>query len=180
MIWVRSLPIGRGAERGLRVRGKLVDESSAEVPVFVLCGGLGTRLREETELRPKPMVPVGHRPILWHIMRSYAHFGFDEFVLCLGYKASLIKDYFLNFELYGNDFTLDFARGNGERQKIHRGHKRIMSAPARANSSIASASAGSNCGPGTSPSARRFGFSLLKSRRSAMLRGATITSSTAP
>src|SRR5437868_5464620 len=67
----------------------------AKLPVFVLCGGLGTRLREETEIRPKPMVPVGSRPILWHIMRAYSAHGFRNFVLCLGYKAEVIKSYFL-------------------------------------------------------------------------------------
>ncbi|GMV98609.1 MAG: glucose-1-phosphate cytidylyltransferase [Phycisphaerae bacterium] len=78
----------------------------ADVPVFVLCGGLGTRLKEHTELVPKPMVPVGHRPILWHIMRSYAHHGFKRFVLCLGYKAEVIKSYFLNYPSMNSDFTV--------------------------------------------------------------------------
>ena len=66
------------------------------VPVFILCGGLVNRLREETEVRPNPMVPVGRRPILWHIIRTYAQHGFKEFVLCLGYKGEVIKSYFLN------------------------------------------------------------------------------------
>ena len=78
----------------------------SDVPVFVLCGGLGTRIREETELRPKPMVPVGGRPILWHVMRSYARHGFRRFVLCLGYKAEVIKSYFLNYPTMGSDFTV--------------------------------------------------------------------------
>jgi glucose-1-phosphate cytidylyltransferase len=68
------------------------------VKVVILCGGLGTRLREETEFRPKPMVEIGGRPILWHIMKMYAHHGFRDFVLCLGYRGNLIKDYFLNYE----------------------------------------------------------------------------------
>jgi len=84
-----------------------VTYTPADVPVFVLCGGLGTRLREETELRPKPMVPVGNRPILWHIMRSYAHHGFRRFVLCLGYKAEVIKSYFINYASMNSDFTVD-------------------------------------------------------------------------
>lgn len=79
----------------------------SEIPVFVLCGGLGTRLREETELRPKPMVPVGGRPILWHIMRSYARHGFRKFVLCLGYKAEVVKAYFLNYTSMNSDFTVE-------------------------------------------------------------------------
>lgn len=79
----------------------------AETPVFVLCGGLGTRLREETELRPKPMVPVGGRPILWHVMRGYARWGFRRFVLCAGYKAEVIKSYFLNYASLSSDFTVE-------------------------------------------------------------------------
>jgi len=73
----------------------------------VLCGGLGTRLREETELRPKPMVPVGNRPILWHIMRKYSQHGFNRFILCLGYKAEVIKSYFLNYASMSSDFTVE-------------------------------------------------------------------------
>ena len=78
-----------------------------DVPVFVLCGGLGTRLREETELRPKPMVPIGNHPILWHIMRWYARHGFRRFVLCLGYKAEVVKAYFLNYASLNSDFTVE-------------------------------------------------------------------------
>jgi len=74
--------------------------------VVVLCGGTGTRLREETEFRPKPMVEVGGRPILWHIMKLYAHHGFSNFVLCLGYRGNVIKDYFLNYEAMNNDFSI--------------------------------------------------------------------------
>ncbi len=78
--------------------------------VVVLCGGLGTRLREETEYRPKPMVEIGGRPILWHIMKMYAHRGFREFVLCLGYRGNMIKEYFLNYEAMNNDFTICLGR----------------------------------------------------------------------
>jgi glucose-1-phosphate cytidylyltransferase len=74
--------------------------------VVILCGGLGTRLREETEFRPKPMVPVGGRPILWHIMKLYAHHGHKDFVLCLGYKGELIKDFFRNYQWNTSDVTL--------------------------------------------------------------------------
>ncbi len=74
--------------------------------VVILCGGLGTRLREETEFRPKPMVEVGGRPILWHIMKTYAHYGFRDFVLCLGYRGNTIKEYFLNYEAMNNDFSI--------------------------------------------------------------------------
>jgi glucose-1-phosphate cytidylyltransferase len=74
--------------------------------VVIFCGGLGTRLREETEFRPKPMVPIGERPILWHIMKIYAHFGHKDFVLCLGYKGEIIKDYFRNYHWNTSDVTL--------------------------------------------------------------------------
>ncbi len=74
--------------------------------VVILCGGKGTRLREETEYRPKPMLPIGNRPVLWHIMKYYAHFGYDEFLLCLGYKGEVIKDYFLNYRQTVHDITL--------------------------------------------------------------------------
>ncbi|TME47406.1 MAG: glucose-1-phosphate cytidylyltransferase [Chloroflexi bacterium] len=77
--------------------------------VVILCGGLGTRLREETEHRPKPLVPIGNRPILWHIMRSYASFGFTDFILALGYKGEMIKDYFLNYDVLTSDFSLDLG-----------------------------------------------------------------------
>jgi glucose-1-phosphate cytidylyltransferase len=78
--------------------------------VVILCGGLGTRLREETEFRPKPMLEIGGRPILWHIMKTYAHRGFREFVLCLGYRGNIIKEYFLNYEAMNNDFTICLGR----------------------------------------------------------------------
>jgi glucose-1-phosphate cytidylyltransferase len=78
--------------------------------VVVLCGGLGTRLREETEFRPKPMVEIGGRPILWHIMKMYAHYGMRDFVLCLGYRGAMIKDYFLNYEAMNNDFRISLGR----------------------------------------------------------------------
>ena len=74
--------------------------------VVIFCGGLGTRLREETEFRPKPMVPVGDRPILWHIMKTYAYYGHKDFVLCLGYKGEVIKEYFRNYHWNTSDVTL--------------------------------------------------------------------------
>jgi glucose-1-phosphate cytidylyltransferase len=80
--------------------------------VVILCGGQGTRLREETEYRPKPLVEVGPRPILWHIMKSYAHYGFRQFVLCLGYRGASIKEYFLNYEAMTNDFTIALGSRN--------------------------------------------------------------------
>ena len=81
--------------------------------VVILCGSKGTRLREETEYRPKPMVPIGDRPILWHIMKIYAAQGFKEFVLCLGYKGEMIKDYFRNYLWMTSDVTLKLGRDPG-------------------------------------------------------------------
>lgn len=77
--------------------------------VVILCGGQGTRLREETEYRPKPLVEIGGRPILWHIMRTYAACGYKDFILCLGYKGWLIKEYFLNYKAFNCDFTLQLG-----------------------------------------------------------------------
>jgi len=80
-----------------------------DIPVLILCGGLGTRIKEETEFRPKPMVPIGHRPILWHVMSWYAKFGFKRFVLCTGYKGDVIKQYFLHYGSTRSDFTIELA-----------------------------------------------------------------------
>jgi len=81
--------------------------------VVIFCGGLGTRLREETEVRPKPMVEIGGRPILWHIMRGYATFGFTEFVLALGYKSEVIKRYFLDYyRLHSSKLSVSLASGH--------------------------------------------------------------------
>ena len=82
--------------------------------VVILCGGQGTRLREETEYRPKPLVPIGDMPILWHIMKIYSYYGHKDFILCLGYKGDMIKDYFLKFQELSNDFTLNL-RSKDER-----------------------------------------------------------------
>ena len=91
--------------------------------VALLCGGLGTRLGEETVNRPKPMVEIGGKPILWHIMRFYRQFGHDSFVLCAGYKQEVIKDFFLDYDNYSNDLLIDFASSSvsllgGERDRI--------------------------------------------------------------
>jgi glucose-1-phosphate cytidylyltransferase len=87
--------------------------------VVILCGGLGTRLREETEHRPKAMVPIGGRPILWHIMTRYASYGFNEFVLCLGYKGDVIKNYFLHYRMETSDFTMQLGADGPERITYH-------------------------------------------------------------
>lgn len=75
--------------------------------VVILAGGLGTRLSEETSIRPKPMAEVGEKPILWHIMKIYSHYGFNEFIICLGYKGYMIKEYFSNYFLHNCDVTFD-------------------------------------------------------------------------
>jgi glucose-1-phosphate cytidylyltransferase len=97
-----------------RVNGKQA------MKVVILCGGQGTRLREETEYRPKPMVPVGERPILWHIMKTYAHHGHKDFILCLGYKGEAIKEYFRNYHWNTSDITLRL--GPNPRIKYHNQH----------------------------------------------------------
>jgi len=89
--------------------------------VVILCGGIGTRLKEETEYRPKPLVDVGGRPILWHIMKIYAHYGIQDFVLCLGYRGNTIKEYFLSYEAMNNDFTICLGRKNAI--TYHGGHE---------------------------------------------------------
>jgi glucose-1-phosphate cytidylyltransferase len=81
-------------------------EDRADIPVVILCGGMGTRLREETERLPKPLIEIGPRPILWHIMKLYSFYGFRRFILCLGYKGWLIKDYFLSYRAHAADFTI--------------------------------------------------------------------------
>ncbi len=80
--------------------------------VIILAGGFGTRLSEETELKPKPMVEIGGRPILWHIMKIYSAFGFNEFIIAGGYKVEVIKSYFLNFYALNNDITVDLSNGD--------------------------------------------------------------------
>ena len=82
--------------------------------VIILAGGWGTRLEGEYERIPKPMIPIGNRPILWHIMKIYSHYGFNEFIICLGVKADVIKNYFYNYEVINSDFTIDLSTGNIE------------------------------------------------------------------
>ena len=90
--------------------------------VIILCGGMGMRLKEETEYKPKPMVEIGGKPILWHIMKHYSFFGYKEFILALGYKGDVIRDYFLNYYKYNSDFTVDL--GNGGDVEIHNNFNR--------------------------------------------------------
>lgn len=82
-----------------------------KMPIVIFCGGQGTRMKEETEFKPKPMVTVGGQPILWHIMKIYAHYGYNEFIIALGYKGDYIKQYFLNQEYLQQDFTLNTETG---------------------------------------------------------------------
>ena len=85
--------------------------------VVVLAGGLGTRLSEETELKPKPMVEIGGRPILWHILKHYAHHGFKEFVIALGYKGEILKQFFRDYQALSGDMTITLANGMAERHR---------------------------------------------------------------
>ena len=95
--------------------------------VVILAGGMGSRLSEETQVRPKPMVEIGPYPILWHIMRHYSHYGLNDFVICLGYKGYIIKEYFANYVLHRSDILVDvekkasniWARKNSRRGGSH-------------------------------------------------------------
>lgn len=91
---------------------------NTSIPVVIFCGGKGTRLKEETEFKPKPMVTVGGQPILWHIMKYYAHHGYNRFVLALGYKGNMIKEYFLNHKMFCSDFRMK----NGEVAECYTNH----------------------------------------------------------
>ncbi len=87
------------------------------IKVVILCGGRGVRFNEETQLKPKPLIEIGDRPILWHIMKTYSHYGFNDFVLCLGYHGDMFKRYFLDYELMNSDFTVQL--GEKSSIKVH-------------------------------------------------------------
>ena len=91
-----------------------------DIPVAILCGGKGTRLKEETEFRPKPMVMVGDRPMIWHIMKIYCSYGFNNFMLCLGYKGDMIREYFINYDWNHTDVLLEL--GNQQITNLGNGH----------------------------------------------------------
>ncbi len=95
-----------------------MNENSVMPPAMILCGGRGTRLRDVTELLPKPMVPIGEQPILWHIMHIYAAFGVRRFILCLGYKRECFIDYFMNFHAYRSDVTITLG-SDANRVRFH-------------------------------------------------------------
>lgn len=80
--------------------------------IAILAGGFGTRISEESYLKPKPMIEIGGQPILWHIMKEYSHYGFNEFIICCGYKQHVIKEYFADYYLHGSDVTFDFTKEN--------------------------------------------------------------------
>ncbi len=88
--------------------------------VVILCGGYGTRIRDVVEDIPKPMIPIGPHPILWHIMKYYSHFGYKDFVLCLGYKKQVIKDFFMNYEAHTKDFTITLGKRSA--MEFHTNH----------------------------------------------------------
>lgn len=88
--------------------------------VVILAGGFGTRISEESQYKPKPMLEIGGMPILWHIMKNYAYFGFNEFVICAGYKQHMIKEWFADYFLYTSDITFDFTKGN--KMIVHNQH----------------------------------------------------------
>src|SRR3954447_12504450 len=100
-----------GYEPRLSGIGSTLPVVNERIPVVILCGGSGTRLAEQTEVRPKPLVEIGGRPILWHIMKHYSRYGFNEFVLALGYKGDEIKRYFLDYHALGGDMTISLTNG---------------------------------------------------------------------
>lgn len=101
----------------MQTKEKLKREKRRKMNVVILCGGIGTRLREETMFKPKAMVMIGNRPILWHIMKIYGHYGFRRFIFCLGYKGEMIKEYFFHYEMRNNDITIRLGANGGF--KIH-------------------------------------------------------------
>ena len=80
--------------------------------IVILAGGFGTRISEESQFKPKPMIEIGEQPILWHIMKSYSYYGYNEFIICCGYKGQIIKEYFMNYYMHHSDVTFDFAKCN--------------------------------------------------------------------
>jgi glucose-1-phosphate cytidylyltransferase len=97
----------------------------SRMKAVILAGGIGSRLSEETEVRPKPMVEIGGKPILWHIMKIYSHAGINDFIICLGYKGYMIKEFFANYFLYSSDVTFDLATNSAEYHRNGCEHWRV-------------------------------------------------------
>lgn len=110
---------GAGREVSRCAGGSAQRRSEAALKAVILAGGFGTRISEESHLKPKPMIEIGGRPILWHIMKLYSHHGINEFVICLGYKGYIIKEYFANYFLHMSDVTFDMRRNHME---VHQRH----------------------------------------------------------
>src|SRR5476649_1060295 len=91
-------------------------EENQVTKAVILAGGLGTRISEETSVKPKPMIEIGGKPVLWHIMKVYSHHGINDFVICLGYKGYMIKEYFANYFLHMSDVTIDLRKND---VKVH-------------------------------------------------------------
>lgn len=89
------------------------NQRDKNIPVVILCGGMGTRIRDVSDNIPKPMIQIGGKPILWHIMKIYGYYGYNKFILCLGYKGEIIKDFFLNYYAMVNDVTVNLSKPNG-------------------------------------------------------------------
>jgi len=112
------VPRRAGRKKGFTTAGgedlTLAQPPRGNMKTVILAGGLGTRISEESHLRPKPMIEIGGRPILWHIMKLFSHYGMNDFVVCLGYKGYMIKEYFANYVLHNADITVDLTRGSIE------------------------------------------------------------------
>ena len=89
--------------------------------VVILAGGFGTRISEESQFKPKPMIEIGGKPILWHIMKEYSYYGYNDFIICAGYKQYVIKEWFANYFLHNSDVTFDYSNGKNE-MTIHESH----------------------------------------------------------
>jgi glucose-1-phosphate cytidylyltransferase len=105
--------------RFLCASARYAHQSEAQVKVVILAGGLGTRISEESHLKPKPMIEIGGKPILWHIMKIYSYYGLNEFVICLGYRGYMIKEYFANYFLHMSDVTFDMSKNQMEVHEQH-------------------------------------------------------------
>ncbi len=113
LAWTPAFTLDQGLRRTVDwYQGVFTHVSRERTPVVILCGGAGTRLAEQTEVRPKPLVEIGGRPILWHIMKHYARYGFSEFVLALGHRGDQIKRYFLDYHAVGRDMTISLQDGH--------------------------------------------------------------------